>query len=617
MTARVILLISLALLWGAAGAAAPVVSCTPTRTCDGASNICAAPTAVLMNCSASTADTLADGRTAFHSLEFVHRVTTANGSVAGVSQYGSMPGFPLSIMRGPMAAYVFHTGGTYTWIACATDATGTDVCGSPQTFIITSGDAAYPGAATICGAANSLPVAGSGGCPSGADVVNLTAVYGSADLYQFLQAKWGASKRIMLKALDTFLVGNITNAGSKSAIASYGTGRAIVKWTAGTYPVQINTGENDVRLYGLELNGDNIDNSTMIAFRSDGSIVWHNFFLYDSLVYGLRNVGCVDGVFTGSEGYYVANSQFANMAPTFTGDMFLCGGINNAVFVNTSINQGLLGQQVWRINSVQNIVLAHSTLTGTGLTHKEMTSLRPNDSVETKNVMVWANELNPLEGYTAAQAGSTNTKLQTNDVIYEANYVHSRGTGADKNAFDVIGNRISYRHNVLDLSNTKFTRGFSVRGTGAKFLPNNIWLDNNTIYANRATRTLSPIYVDPTTATTFYARNNLGRCLGGVTCTMIDDANTPDIIVHTNNTGDAGTSTTVATNPLFDATNSYLGFRIGASSPYKNIGTATLPASKYDGRGCLDRQGNVNVGALWPTTYAACPYTKFVRLGAP
>lgn len=592
-------------------AATPVISTTATRTCDGISNICTAPTAVIMNAKNSTADVLADGRNAFHYLEFKHEITTSNGNVSGVSTYGAVSNYPLRIMRGPLAAYIFHTPGIYVWTLCAVDNNNLEYCDTPKTFVITSPEVTYSATNTTCINATGNDYTGCPLIPSPyanfTDCITAGKCVTQSNFNTALSSYLAANKRVLFKGGDTFDVTTTTAIPSNVTISSFGLEKAIVKViTASTSGVlNVNTAGNDYKIYNIDFNGNNVTNSIFMTFRGDGSIVWQNLLIYNNIIRQFQTaLNGLNMVSTGSQGVYIANSEFKNMDSGMTGDMMLISEGFNIAIVNNLIQQGNLGQQVLRFNRVQNIVTTHNTIEGSAAT-KEMISHRPSDNVNTTTAYVVTsnNILIPGNGYTAYQNGGTVNTAAAHDFIIEGNYIYSNYTGDSKSAFDIIAENVSLRNNVIIGSNPLFTRGVSIRASGAAPV-SNVWIDNNTIYANRATGLYDGIYLESTTGANFYARNNLVHIIGGVTGEVYKDLNTPDILNHFNNTGDVGT---ISTDPLFNSVNNGLiGFRINTLSIYKNSGIFNSPTSIYDAAGCIDKNDNINIGALWPEIDALC-----------
>jgi hypothetical protein len=102
----------------------------------------------------------------------------------------------------------------YTTTVSATDGTNTAICGLGATAFEPTTSNGFPTTATICQAAASTPVAGVGGCPSGAAVSN-----SASEGTNVSSAMSG--KRVLFKCGDSFS-GAVTAGGTKFSIGAYG-----------------------------------------------------------------------------------------------------------------------------------------------------------------------------------------------------------------------------------------------------------------------------------------------------------------------------------------------------------------------------------------------------------
>jgi hypothetical protein len=147
-----------------------------------------------------------------------------NDSGTGNWAYGSNPGNnSMNTASGPVAAhlYVLTVAGTkdttYTVQVRAYDGTHAATCTLSVTAYAPSGSNGFSARNTTCVAASSTPVAGSGGCPSGAGVLRQSSV-GTA-----LRSKFGNGKRVLFKCGDTFTGSYGIAAGtSNGSIGAYG-----------------------------------------------------------------------------------------------------------------------------------------------------------------------------------------------------------------------------------------------------------------------------------------------------------------------------------------------------------------------------------------------------------
>jgi len=148
--------------------------------------------------------------------------TGASGS--GTWAYGANAGHnSKNTATGAVAAHLYITNGsdtTYPVTVRAYDGVNTASCSLGVTAYDPSGANGFPGSATTCVAASSLPVAGSGGCPAGAAVLQQSNI-GSA-----FSAKLASGKRILFKCGDTFTgsgsIGSSTTQVVKASIGAYG-----------------------------------------------------------------------------------------------------------------------------------------------------------------------------------------------------------------------------------------------------------------------------------------------------------------------------------------------------------------------------------------------------------
>ena len=123
---------------------------------------------------------------------------------------------------GPLAAHVYETASGTPYTATATCTDGTNTATGTVAITVADPDVTWAGTATMCIANGSLPVAGAGGCPSGADVRN-----GSGDFDQDMGAcATGNTKRCLFKRGDTFTASAAITVGTLTTIyvGAYGSG---------------------------------------------------------------------------------------------------------------------------------------------------------------------------------------------------------------------------------------------------------------------------------------------------------------------------------------------------------------------------------------------------------
>src|SRR6185437_13103286 len=114
----------------------------------------------------------------------------------------------------------------------------------------------FPGLATTCVAASTLPVAGAGGCPTSAGVLT------QSSFTTAISSKGGSGKRVLFKCGDTFTGTDASVGGTKSSYGAYGgcegtqTSRPIIDSSAtsnGAFYVL--TSASDVRISDFDCQG--------------------------------------------------------------------------------------------------------------------------------------------------------------------------------------------------------------------------------------------------------------------------------------------------------------------------------------------------------------------------
>lgn len=241
------------------------ISLVPSRTSG------VAPLAVFFDASNTTDATVTSKP--FHEIEYRWSFGDTNQALApgGTTwPYGSRAtNSERNSATGPLAGHVYETPGTYTVTLTAFD--GTNTTSTTTTITVTDPDTVFAGADTICVSASSLPVAGAGGCPAGADVAQ------QADFATVISTYARTGKRLLLKKGDTFTTGTSaqTRDTGPGIIASYGAGaNPIVQATADigllVFSGNGTPGISDWRVMDIELDGNG--NSASTGVSADGGI---------------------------------------------------------------------------------------------------------------------------------------------------------------------------------------------------------------------------------------------------------------------------------------------------------------------------------------------------------
>lgn len=228
------------------------------------------PFLVFYDATATSDSSVLPNMTTFQDVTYTWNFGDGGPSGTSTWAYGSNPGVNLrNVATGGIAAHLYITTGsdtTYNPSVTATDKAGnTATCTLGVTAFDPAGTNGFPGAATTCVAQSTLPVAGAGGCPTGAGVLT------QASFATALSSKFGAGKRVLFRCGDTFTGDNVTLTAIKWSVGAYGG----CEGTQTNLPIFLDTVvSNDYQLYvgfGLAGGGAAGDGRISdIAFNGNG-----------------------------------------------------------------------------------------------------------------------------------------------------------------------------------------------------------------------------------------------------------------------------------------------------------------------------------------------------------
>lgn len=238
------------------------------------------PLLVFYDATATTDSSVAGNTTVFQDVTFVWNFGDAGPSGTGTWAYGSRPGVnSRNIATGAIAAHLYKTQGsdtTYNATVTATNAAGTSAsCSLGVTAYTAIGANGFPGNTTTCVSSTGTPVAGVGGCPAGAAVLNTTSWATALGATHF-----SSGKRVLFKCGDTFSTGTDTTLNAVTwSIGAYGspdcsgtqTSRPIINTaatTTGAFMIANTAG--DGRIADLDFEGAGTGGS---AVNTPGGVV--------------------------------------------------------------------------------------------------------------------------------------------------------------------------------------------------------------------------------------------------------------------------------------------------------------------------------------------------------
>lgn len=582
---RLLLAVAL-MLASAAFAAAPSGSCTFSQTSG------PAPLTVSYDCSAVTG-----GTKPYHNIIF----SASAGASLGTYTTGATAkskGF----LIGPTGGFLYTTPGTFTLPLNKCNSAGECSATQTQTITVTNPDVVFASTATVCIAASTLPVAGSGGCPPGAAVQNATTAYGTADFDQALLACIGTTKRCLFKRGDTFIsstTAQITTTGP-AIVGAYGTGALpIVSATNISGILNPHTGATDIRFMDLDIRGSGAsDTSVAVSVTAAASKL---------TFYGISISETNAGILVQSGASITGAGFFGNTITNLNGTagVGIFGHLIDSTIAGNTVGPFYASaEHNIRIQPGQRVAVLNNSLTTPGTSGRQVLTIRALSHVDattdTRFVHVSGNKL--IGGGSSAQLfqmapANTTDNHWISDVIADGNWIVMGSAGQD--GIYMHASDVTVRNNICDASGASAYRTcFSVTAsdinggvpepTGDEFL-------NNTCYASDSSSQFICVYWDGGTGSVInpVAKNNLAYAPAG---TVVGTAGTVTNPTTATNTGDVGS---ISTSPQFiGPLTTPNGFTVASGSYAAAGGTASFPAQKSDFFNCFDKSAANRIGAV-------------------
>lgn len=484
-----------------------------------------------------------------------------------------------NLARGPVAAHVYESAGTYTITGTFYD--GTNTATQTITVTVTSAAAQWPTTQTICFSTGTL----SSGCDTGA-----TYVQNVTDLKTSIATCIAGANRCLLKRGDTFtsttaIALTTTGPGMIGAFGSgalpivrssqAGAGRSIINISSATTPTI-----TDWRLVDLDIDGQsNANMGGILGAGGMDKLTMLRLKVHD-IGYGLSFAPDTLNLYNNPTGgtYFPGHHMWDQVAFVDSSTVTLVGGGGNVGYYCSGTRMAILGNKGSNSTSAEHIfrcayaskATINNNLLENAATDKSVLTVRGLEAVETGqgSYMPYLLPAGPLNGLTVVsdnkyignsalqmvdiQPINAQTNIVITKVISERNwYVSGSGT---TNQLSVQGNNITIRNEVFD-SSAQGTN-VSVAGVGgsgtASPASSAVQFYNNTFYSSATGANYTAITFN-TGTTTMSAINNLGYApnqSGGV---MITDNGTAS--TKTTNTGNVGTTPNFTSVSPFTPTN--------------------------------------------------------------
>jgi hypothetical protein len=514
-------------------AACPVTVGTLTLKASTPRSTGISPLAVFFDATTTTDNaTLSGANTTFQDVYYSWNFGDSGASGTGSWAYGSQASGSAYNQKnsatGAIAAHVYIVPNgsgdqPYTATLTATDGTNTASCTVAVTAYDPNGSNGFPGTATVCVSASGTPVAGSGGCPSGAAVKNTgsvaTALSGTV-----------SGKRFLFKCGDTFTDGQSITP-TKMSIGAYGspdcsgtqtnrplfTGR-LTNGILGT--IQLGLTSGDIRIYDINFDAGSNTFSNAAVQTANNS---HTQVPYQLTMYNLFSNGN-KGCFAWYHGAQFAlvnsvcnkpgNTNYMSIFPNSGGNE--PGGWSGNVFNNLDygaiIGNNVEGQghihnsagvEVIRISAGRMIVVENNRLCDADDQGAVLKIHNLNDtSTDSPWTGIWTEYLEISDNLfcgssganlveTASTANIYDERLRT--IITERNFFQGpMQTGFGGDMFLVAATNETIRDNIFLMSATNTTTypevGINIGKLNLGAVADNFEIYNNTFYAPSSTQ---------------------------------------------------------------------------------------------------------------------------------
>lgn len=572
-----------------------------------------APLAVYFDASGTTATATTRP---FHDLEYrwtfgdnagspVNGTTWSTGGRPGVSSRNEA--------SGPEAGHVYETPGQYTVTLTVTDGTNT-VTNSCALIVAENPETVFAGSNTVCIAATSVPVAGAGGCPAGANVAQQSSFASAINTHAL------SNRRVLFRRGDTFSASSsgLIDQTGPGIVGAYGSGaKPVINGSGTTPPLRLGSGStvySDWRFMDLSINGqngqagENVGISTGGPFNrvtilrvdvagtssgfaashwilSPGQQSYDQWAIHDSTASGVPNCNWT--------GHYICNWRIYVVGTRWSIQGNLLDNLGNP----STLYAG--GSHVIRSEMLQNSVISNNSLKGAGdfqLDIKLHAWLwggggggNATSGTYTEKILIADNRIeggaNPWMISLGPQNDESDERVR--DVIVERNWFTSNSQ--TQMHMHVNSSATTIRNNISDMTNGVYRHGIGISKAGATPAPVDVHVYNNTFYSGAAGEFSG---IDISTATDTILRNNLACApsSGGPTLYTGQGTNLTQSNNHLNNSAAA---LFVSSTPSVPD-----DFRLKAlPNPARNTGLTTTPVYSDFFLVSRPQSGTTDIGA--------------------
>lgn len=610
------ILLCIACVAQAAPIALPAAGSIPSRTTG------ASPLAVFFDASAATGPTATPFKDTDCSWNF-------GDSSAGNWSYGFSTSLPKNGAKSLLAAHIYETSvtKTYTWSVLCLDQNGATATRSGS-IVVTSADAQWPTTQTICFTTGSQTTGG----PAGA-----TYVTGVTDLATSIAANIGSGNvRLLAKRGDTFLSSTAIqiNQQGPGMLSAYGTGpppkirptvntdEQVIYFSSATL-----TSFADWRFVDLEIDGSLISpasNTTggIADFGSAKQVTLLRLNIHD--VHGggwsvdlldFWNLGTHPGQ-TIFDQMFVQDSTFSHGVNGAANALYITG--THMAFLGNSITDMVNVEHALRSPYASKVVYSYNRFSGAAA-HKHLIKQHAgswggsslisgiyseyiviSNNVFTGGLEDWLVSIGP-------QDPLSDERVRT--VLIENN--GSTSGSVTQVHYQIAASAVTLRNNVMNESGSSAHAGIMVQQRGIEPAPDTVQIIHNTAYSADMDNDFIVVELNDggatgNTAVNVTVKDTLAYAPNDSGAVVVHGTGASGLVTSNNTNDHGGSAPNTATNPLFDSVSTFAGFRPSASSPIKNSGTTSFPATISDALNCKSKSGNVRLGAFVPKAEAQC-----------
>jgi PKD repeat protein len=417
----------------------------------------------------------------FHEIKYTWSFGDAAGGAGWA--YGSRVGSSSkNAASGPVAAHLFETPGTYTVTLTAFD--GANANSKTATITVTDPNTVFSGN-TICVANGATPVAGVGGCPSGAAVQNMP----NWSTISTLRATY---KRILLKKGDVWSMDGMVNfTGANSAgpgiLGAYGSGASPKVLLDVDAQAVYMDGSTDWRIMDLEFASSTTSGSNKVAVVANNN---SNLLLLRLHIHDVMS-GVVGGT---NNGMFVVDSNIHNTFQIFGGIGAYIEFTDRLAILGTRVST-IPGNHCVRVQGSAGLVISNNQIdtprwnfpaAGNG---GHVLAVR---GIFGADIAVWTGKWaenmvisdNVLDGsmgsIDAFFVGPTNTGSaeRLRNVIAERNTIKSVSNAV----YAEVASGLTFRNNLVLTTGSPYSMVVASENTAGSPAPSSTFIYNNTFY---------------------------------------------------------------------------------------------------------------------------------------